>query len=217
MFQAMNEDDALKREVFEHAAATDCQDNATARFADLELRMMIWRAQRGGVAQQPERALLCLGGRLWRLALLDQIAAEHAQRQGAGNESIEFALAYRIALRRALDLPGQPDEMLYPGIAALSKQDIRVARDMVLAAQTREGVAHYLSRQWFWQDYLRKRFPVRLQVPHHMHDELERLMALGGREEEIARLQISNQQREHAVLLQLTLEALDMHSPRLLQ
>lgn len=53
--------------------------------------MMIWRAQRGGVAQQPERALLCLGGRLWRLALLDQIAAEHAQRQGAGNESIEFA------------------------------------------------------------------------------------------------------------------------------
>ncbi|WP_043202021.1 NEL-type E3 ubiquitin ligase domain-containing protein [Pseudomonas putida] len=213
MFRAMNEDDALKRELFEHAAATDCQDNATARFADLELRMMIWRARRGEFARQPERALLWLGGRLWRLALLDQIAAEHAQRLGAGNESIEFALAYRIALRRALDLPAQPDAMLYPGIAALSNQDVRVARETVLAGQTREGIAQYLSRKWFWQDYLHKTFPVRLQVPRHLHAELERLMALGGREEEIARLHISNQQREHAVLLQLTLEALDRHSP----
>lgn len=217
MFQAMNEDDALKRELFEHAAATDCQDNATARFADLELRVMIWRARRGEFARQPERALLWLGGRLWRLALLDQIAAEHAQRLGAGNESIEFALAYRIALRRALDLPAQPDEMLYPGIAALSNQDVRVARETVLAGQTREGIAQYLSRQWFWQDYQRKTFPVRLQVPRHLHAELERLMAVGGREAEIARLHISNQQREHAVMLQLTLEALDRHSrPRLL-
>jgi len=145
--------------------------------------------------------------------LLDQIAAEHAQRLGAGNESIEFALAYRIALRRALDLPAQPDEMLYPGIAALSNQDVRVARETVLAGQTREGIAQYLSRQWFWQDYLRKTFPVRLQVPRHLHAELERLMAVGGREAEIARLHISNQQREHAVMLQLTLEALDRHSP----
>jgi len=213
MFQAMSVDDALKRELFEHAAATDCQDNATARFADLELRVMIWRARRGEFARQPERALLWLGGRLWRLALLDQIAAEHAQRLGAGNESIEFALAYRIALRRALDLPAQPDEMLYPGIAALSNQDVRVARETVLAGQTREGIAQYLSRQWFWQDYLRKTFPVRLQVPRHLHAELERLMAVGGREAEIARLHISNQQREHAVMLQLTLEALDRHSP----
>lgn len=37
-------------------------------------------------------------------------------------------------------------------------------------------------------------------------------MALGNRDEEIARLQIRNQQREHAVLLQLTLEALDRNT-----
>lgn len=217
MFQAMTEDDALKNELFEHAAATDCQDNATARFADLELRVMIWRARRGEFARQPERALLWLGGRLWRLALLDQIAAEHAQRVGAGNESIEFALAYRITLRKSLDLPAQPDAMLYAGIPALTEQDVRLARDIVLARQTPEGVAHFLSEQWFWQDYLRKMFPARLQVPQRIHDELERLMASGNRQEEIARLQISNQQREHAMLLQLTLEALDRNAaPRLL-
>lgn len=59
---------------------------------------------------------------------------------------------------------------------------------------------------------MRKACAVRLQVPQSMHAELERLMALGNRDEEIARLQIRNQQREHAVLLQLTLEALDRNT-----
>ena len=211
MLQAMSEHDALRRELFEHAAATGCQDNATARFADLELRVMIWRTRHSGSAR-PERALLKLGARMWRLAVVEQIAAEHAQRVGAGAESIEFALAYRIGLRTSLDLPGQPDEMLYAGIPALGKQDLLLARESVLARQTREGIADYLSRQRFWQDYLRKASAVRLQVPPSMHAELERLMALGNRDEEIARLQIRNQQREHAVLLQLTLEALDRNT-----
>ncbi|MGE8058824.1 NEL-type E3 ubiquitin ligase domain-containing protein [Pseudomonas sp. NPDC089547] len=213
MFEAMDEDSVLRRELFEHAAATDCQDNATARFADLELRVMIWRTRHGRFERRPEQALLWLGGRLWRLALLDQVAVEHARRVGAGNESVEFALAYRIALRTSLDLPAQPGEMLYAGIPGLQAQDIRSAREFVLAAQTREGIAQYLARQRFWQDYLREQFPARLQVPQHMHDELERLMALGNQEEQIARLQISNQQREHAVLLQLTFEALDRNTP----
>ncbi|MDH0706116.1 NEL-type E3 ubiquitin ligase domain-containing protein [Pseudomonas sp. GD03862] len=208
MLQAMSEHDALRHELFEHAAATGCQDNATARFADLELRLMIWRTRHGESARRPELALLRLGAGMWRLALLDQLAAEHAYRVGAGAESIEFALAYRIALRNVLDLPAQPGEMLYAGIPALSHQDLLLVRERVLMKQTREDIAHYLSRQWFWQDYLHKTFPVRLQVPPSMHAELERLMALGNREEDIARLQTSNQQREHAVLLQLTLEAL---------
>jgi len=172
---------------------------------------MIWRTRHSGSAR-PERALLKLGARMWRLAVLEQIAAEHAHRVGASAESIEFALAYRIGLRKSLDLPGQPDEMLYAGIPALSSQDLLLARERVLARQTREGIADYLSRHWFWQDYLRKACAVRLQVPQSMHAELERLMALGNRDEEIARLQIRNQQREHAVLLQLTLEALDRNT-----
>ncbi|MFF7063099.1 NEL-type E3 ubiquitin ligase domain-containing protein [Pseudomonas sp. NPDC008258] len=213
MFEAIEEDSALRRELFEHAAATDCQDNATVRFADLELRVMIWRMRHGRFERRPEQGLLWLGGRLWRLALLDQVAVEHARRVGAGNESVEFALAYRIALRASLDLPAQPGEMLYAGIPALQGQDIRSAREFVLAAQTREGIAQYLARQRFWQDYLREHFPARLQVPQHLHDELERLMALGNQEEQIARLHISNQQREHAALLQLTFEALDRNTP----
>lgn len=213
MFEAMSEDTALRLELFRHAAATDCQDNATARFADLEVRLMIWRTRRQQGGRPPEQGLLWLGGQLWRLALLDQFAAEHARRLGAGSESLEFALAYRVALRTALDLPAQPGEMLYTDIARLQDTDLRSARAFVLAAQTRDGMAEYLSRQRFWQDYLRGSFPDRLQVPQDMHDELERLMALGNQEAQVERLQIRNQQREHALLLQLTLEALDRNAP----
>ncbi|WDY56142.1 NEL-type E3 ubiquitin ligase domain-containing protein [Pseudomonas sp. PSKL.D1] len=208
MFEYMERDDVLKRELFENAAVANCQDNATIRFSDLELRVLVWRARHGELAQHPERALLHLGGQLWRMNVLDQVAAEHAIRVGAGSESIEFALAYRIQLRAVLDLPIEQDDMLYFGIPNLNAWDINQARRMVLAAQTVENLAQYMARQPFWQDYLKSSSDSRLQVPESYHDELERLMALGDHEHEIALLHIDNQQREHEVLLQLTREAM---------
>ena len=208
MFEHMTRDPVLKRELFDNAAVTDCQDNATVRFSDLELRVLVWRARHGELARHPERALLHLGGQLWRMSVLDQVAAEHALRTGASNESIEFALAYRIALRGKLDLPIHQDDMLYFGIPDLKPWDIRRARRMVLAAQSATSLAQYLARQPFWQDYLRANYARRLKVPRQMHEELQRLMDLEGMELEIERLHITYQQREHELMLQLTREAM---------
>jgi hypothetical protein len=208
MFEFMVRDDVLRDELFEHAAVTDCQDNATVRFTDLELRVLLWRARHGELAQHPERALLHLGGQLWRMQVLDQLAAEHALNVGANSESIEFALAYRIALRAKLDLPVQQDDMLYAGIPSLRPHDILRAERAVIAAQSRDSLAQFLSRQAFWQDYLNASFKARLKVPQDLHDELERLMELGNMESEIALLHIHAQQREHEVMLQLTREAM---------
>ena len=208
MFELMLRDADLKQELFEHAAVTHCQDNATIRFTDLELRVLVWRARHGELARQPELALLHLGGQLWRMHILDQAAAEHALRAGASNESIEFALAYRIALRTELDLPIQRDDMLYAGIPDLTPQDIRRARRAVIAAQSVDGLAQFLARQRFWQQYLKATFATRLAVPQDIHDELERLMELGNMEHDIERLHIHNQQREHEVMVQLTREAM---------
>ncbi|MBI6951597.1 NEL-type E3 ubiquitin ligase domain-containing protein [Pseudomonas sp. CCOS 191] len=208
MFEHMAKDPVLKRELFDNAAVTDCQDNATIRFSDLELRVLVWRARHGELARHPERALLHLGGQLWRLNVLDQVAAEHAIRLGAGNESIEFALAYRIALRGELDLPIQQDDMLHFGIPDLRPQDILRARHTVLAAQSATSLAQYLARQPFWQDYLRANYAHRLKVPREMHEALQQLMDLGGRESEIEHLHITYQQREHELMLQLTREAM---------
>jgi hypothetical protein len=208
MLECMARDDVLQKELFEHAAVTDCQDNATIRFTDLELRVLIWRARHGALARHPEGALLHLGGQLWRLHMLDQVAAEHALRVGASTESIEFALAYRIALRSKLDLPIQQDDMLYFGIPNLKPPDIYRARQTVSAAQTREGLAQFLAGQTFWQDYLKAHFSARLRVPEQLHDELQRLIDLGGQDAEIARLQLFNQTREHEVMVQLSREAM---------
>ncbi|WP_252089273.1 NEL-type E3 ubiquitin ligase domain-containing protein [Pseudomonas sp. MWU13-3659] len=208
MFEYMTRDPVLKRELFDNAAVTDCQDNATIRFSDLELRVLVWRARHSELARHPERALLHLGGQLWRMNVLDQVAAEHALTAGASNESIEFALAYRIALRSKLDLPLQQDDMLYFGIPNLKPRDLRRAIRIVNAEQSPDSLAQYLARQPFWQDYLRANYARRLEVPAQMHDELQRLMELDNMEHEIRLLQISNQQREHEVLLQLTREAM---------
>lgn len=208
MFEFMARDPVLKRELFDNAAVTDCQDNATIRFTDLELRVLVWRARHSELARHPERALLHLGGQLWRMNVLDQIAAEHALRAGASSESIEFALAYRIALRSKLDLPIQQDDMLYFGIPNLKPWDLHKATHAVMAAQSADSLAQYLARQPFWQDYLRTNYARRLKVPSGLHEELQRLMDLGDREQEIARLHIDNQQREHEVMLQLTREAM---------
>ncbi|CAI3799733.1 hypothetical protein DBADOPDK_02366 [Pseudomonas sp. MM223] len=208
MFEYMWKDDALKRELFENALVTDCQDNATVRFSDLELRVMVWRALHSELVRSPERALLHLGGQLWRMETLDQLAAEHALVAGASRESIEFALAYRIALRSQLDLPIQQDDMLYYRIANLSWRDLHRAKSAVIAAQSPGGLAQFMARQTFWQDYLKANFRARLRVPDAYHEQLEWLMEQGNREHDIALLHIDNQQREHEVLLQLTREAM---------
>ncbi|KNX78432.1 hypothetical protein DA83_22710 [Pseudomonas sp. 250J] len=208
MFEFMSRDPVLKRELFDNAAVTDCQDNATIRFTDLELRVLVWRARHSELARQPEQALLHLGGQLWRMNVLDQFAAEHALSAGASSESIEFALAYRIALRSKLDLPIQQDDMLYAGIPNLTPWDLHNATHAVVVAQSADSLAQYLARQPFWQDYLRANYASRLKVPPRMHEELQRLMDLGDREQDIARLHIDNQQREHEVMLQLTREAM---------
>lgn len=208
MFEYMTRDPVLKQELFDNAAVTDCQDNATIRFTDLELRVLVWRARHSELARHPERALLHLGGQLWRMNVLDQFAAEHALSAGAANESIEFALAYRIALRGKLDLPIQQDDMLYFGIPNLTPWDLHRATHAVVAAQSADSLAQYLARQPFWQDYLRANYADRLKVPAHLHEALQRLMDLGDSEHEIARLHITNQQREHELMLQLTREAM---------
>jgi hypothetical protein len=168
----------------------------------------VWRARHSELARQPEQALLHLGGQLWRMNVLDQFAAEHALRAGASSESIEFALAYRIALRSKLDLPIQQDDMLYFGIPNLTPWDLHNATHAVIAEQSANNLAQYLARQPYWQDYLRANYARRLRVPSGMHEELQRLMELGDRDQEIARLHIDNQQREHEVMLQLTREAM---------
>ncbi|MFJ4456272.1 NEL-type E3 ubiquitin ligase domain-containing protein [Pseudomonas sp. NPDC089392] len=211
MLDYMHERPALQRELYEHALTEHCQDNATLRFSDLEVRARIWKALNRDLPGDQERALLHLGGQCWRLDVLDEVAGLHAIRVGRPDESLEFALAYRLQLADMLDLPIEHDEMLNAGVASLSREDLRAGENFVRHAQSRDALVDYLATTRFWKDYLAQKFPGRLRVPQSLHDEREALEERDAPEAEFNRLQDRVQQRELNVYRQLTRQALDGH------
>lgn len=94
--------------------------------------MLVWRAQ--FTADNPQDVLLHLGRQLWHLDEVDRIAVEDIQARrasGADPDEIEVGLACRQALRDALDLPAQPNDMLFGEIAGLNAQVIARAQARV--------------------------------------------------------------------------------------
>lgn len=211
MLVSIEQQPLLRAELYAHALTEHCQDNATLRFSDLEVRVRIWKALHGSDADDPERALLHLGGQCWRLATLDQVAGLHAVRAGRPEESLEFALAYRLALVDELDLPIEHDEMLNPGVANLTQQDIDAAAQLVRTAQFRDALVDYLATTAFWKEYLARTCATRLSTPHFFHAELEGLIERGAPQAQIDQLQARVQQWQFNVTRQLTREALARH------
>ncbi|MBV4507456.1 leucine-rich repeat domain-containing protein [Pseudomonas sp. BW13M1] len=209
MLQAMQENPALREELFDNSVVTRCEDSATFRFSDLEVRLKVWQAEQGTLPGQREQALLHLGGQLWRLQRLDELAWTHAELMPtAGVESVEVALAYRVDLRDELDLPVELSDMLYRGVANLTPADLAWARNWIRAAQTENAISEWMVGLRFWRQYLETTFAERLRVPQADHDTLDDLLALDAPEEAIDRLHARILRREHDTLVALTREAL---------
>ncbi|PVZ43664.1 NEL-type E3 ubiquitin ligase domain-containing protein [Pseudomonas sp. CC120222-01a] len=211
MLEYMAERPALQTELYGHALTEHCQDNATLRFSDLEVRVNQWKALHNDVLGDQERVLLHLGAQCWRLEMLDDVGGWHAIRMGRPDESLEFALSYRLSLVDELDLPIEHDEMLNPGVANLSAVDRHAAVRAVRAVQSRDVLVDYLSTTRFWREYLAGMYPGRLEVPQALHDELEALVEGNASPAAINRLQDRVRQREINVYRQLTREAVDRH------
>ncbi|CAK16109.1 NEL-type E3 ubiquitin ligase domain-containing protein [Pseudomonas entomophila] len=209
MMLGMQKHVELRQTLFDNAVVTRCEDSATFRFSDLEVRLKVWRAEHGQLAGNREQALVHLGGQLWRLQKLDELAWAHAEAMPtAGVESLEVALAYRLDLRDELDLPLALEGMLYRGVANLTPADIAWARNRIVAAQTENAITEWMVGLGFWRQYLEGAFAERLRVPQAYHDELDDLLALNAPDSAIERLQARIRQREHDTLLALTREAL---------
>ncbi|MEN5304109.1 NEL-type E3 ubiquitin ligase domain-containing protein [Pseudomonas sp. TWI628] len=211
MLEYMAERPALQSELYAHALTEHCQDNATLRFSDLEVRVSQYKALHNDVLGDQERVLLHLGAQCWRLEMLNDVGGWHAIRVGRPEESLEFALSYRLSLVDELDLPIEHDEMLNAGVANLSVLDLQAAVRAVRAVQSRDVLVDYLSTTRFWREYLASRYPGRLEVPQTLHDELEALVESNASPAEIERLQGRVRQREINVYRQLTREAVDRH------
>ncbi|MCO7565486.1 leucine-rich repeat domain-containing protein [Pseudomonas sp. S 311-6] len=187
LLQSMCRYEGLRSELFSQARMPlTCQDSVILSFSALELRMLVWQARVDAAAGGQEQALVRLGRQLWRLDEVERIALEDIQaRRAAGSDpdEIEVSLAYRLALRDALDLPGQPADMAYADVAGLDRSRIDQARERVLALQTPERLAQSLVERDFWQEHLLRAHAEvfeALDAPFHRRVEalMERSSAL---------------------------------------
>lgn len=219
MLQAMDADAGLCNELFACARDVTCQDSITLRFSDLEVRLLVWRAQQGNVGGNRERALLYLGRQLWRLEAVDRIALEdvQAQRATGGNpDEIEVVLAYRLALRRELDLPLRINDMLFRNLAGVGTRQVAQARERVLAAEGSETLARSLAERDFWCQHLRQAYQTRFDAfdaPYHAR--MEALMADRSLSEAVRLGQIGQVQEERMLaertrMLEMTRHALEV-------
>ena len=213
MLTYMRERPALQELLYAKARTEDCQDNATLRFSDLEVRVRLWKALHAEGLENRLQVLLNVGAQAWRLEALDELASFHAIRNHNPEESLEYALAYRLGLVEELDLPIEHDAMLNPGVAALTVHDLALAARDVRRLQTVDALADFLVRQRFWKEYLRDTHQNLLQVPQSLHDAMDALDARGGTKLEYDQLQARMQQRKLNIRRQLTRDAITRFLP----
>ncbi|WP_313643781.1 NEL-type E3 ubiquitin ligase domain-containing protein [Pseudomonas sp.] len=223
MLKVMHEDGTLRASLFSSAHQLTCQDSVALRFADLELQVLVWRAEHGAAAGQREQALLRLGRQLWRLDEVDRLALldiQERRQAGSDPDQIEVMLAYRTALRTELDLPLQTTAMLYRGVSGVSDERAALARAQVLERETDERLAESLVAREFWRSYLSISQAERLEAgnaPYRQRlDALEedREQPEAQRLEQITQVYTEQRHAEHALMLQITLDALSISAPQ---
>ena len=219
MLGAMEGDDALRRELFGHAQAVTCQDSVALRFSDLEVRLRVWEAQHGAMADAQQQGLLRLGRQLWRLETVHRIALEDfLSRRAAGEDpdEVEVVLAYRLALRSDLDLPVRITTMRFGYLADVDAVRVRHALERVLAAESSEQVARSLVERDFWQQHLKRTHKARfdeLNEPYQaqvaaLFDDHEQEEAVRMRR--MAQVEAQRSTAEREAMLSITRDALDV-------
>ncbi|WP_342625278.1 NEL-type E3 ubiquitin ligase domain-containing protein [Pseudomonas alkylphenolica] len=216
MIRAMNDHASLREALLNQVTQNlTCQDSVALCFSNLELRMLVWRAESS--TDNPQAALLYLGRQLWRLDEVDRIALEDIQARrasGSDPDQIEVALAYRLALRDALDLPAQPSDMLFGEVAGLDAQRIARALARVEAAETPEQLAQSLVAREFWQEHLLRTQRTRFDtIDAPFHDRLAVLMDAetvpeGERVAQMNHIRDARLQAQRALMFELTLALL---------
>ncbi|MFS0827404.1 NEL-type E3 ubiquitin ligase domain-containing protein [Pseudomonas phoenicis] len=170
LLDALHASPDLADEVFALAnVPLTCQDSAALCFSGLELHLLVWQAlQRARNSAGSEvQALIQLGRQLWRLDEVERIAlrdieARHAD--GADPDQIEVVLAYRVGLREALDLPAQPQDMLFAGVSGVDPARLEQARQAVSAGERRDVLIRSLVQRDFWRTWLERHHADRFEA-----------------------------------------------------
>jgi len=204
LMESMQDSPQLAEEILASALIENCADNATVVFGQLEIRKLVWLAERAAPVADQESVLVRLARRLWRQRQVDLIALHEANTAGSANESIEWALAYSIRLRDELELPGNVQSMLHDGIPNLSDAAVASVRDRIRESETEEAVSVWMVEQPFWRRYMEHRYAKELEVPEDLQSQLE----LDADEQAVAGLMVQVKQWTEQTELHLTSAAL---------
>ncbi|HWH88925.1 MAG TPA: NEL-type E3 ubiquitin ligase domain-containing protein [Pseudomonas sp.] len=138
------------------ANEVNCDDTAAVNFSHLEVAVHVDRVTRGAGGNVTAKPLLNLGRGLFRLDQLNTIAHEHAK--VAKSDPLEVNLAYRIGLAQELDLPGQPQNMLFEPQSGVTAADLDTAKLRINTAELSPQWLKFMQQQTFWRDYLKRTF-----------------------------------------------------------
>ncbi|MGY2402430.1 NEL-type E3 ubiquitin ligase domain-containing protein [Pseudomonas sp. SDO5271_S396] len=197
VMDAVNDDAELRGTVFAMSSTHGtCVDGRMLTFSNLEIKVFEHDAlQRIDPTRLDQKgpALLKLARQLFRL---DKVEALASQEASPGMDAAEVRLEYRIGLRAALDLPGQPAYMRFGRPLRGAEQS--QALEAVRAAESSEAFYEYLINVDYWAAYLEEKYPAEFA-------ELERVKSQKREALEIAHPQIDQQYAEAANMLDIEL------------
>lgn len=169
LLEDMQIDASLRSTVFELAAEMPQAENRTVDvFSRMQLRLLQARAARNAaqVARVPDHIALGIG--LYRLDFVALLAREAAVQlnearaiaaEGVAHvDAREIELFYRVRLRQALNLPGQPQTLRGGDALGVSDASIEDVRQRIERVGHTEELAEDLSQRSFWQRYLSSRY-----------------------------------------------------------
>lgn len=163
VLKAADSDAGLRDTVFAMAqSAPTCGDGRMLLFSDIEVKVFEFDTVKSTPANQQDSVLFKLGRKLFRLGRVEKIADRDVlqrQAQGGRPDPAEVRLAYRIGLGDRLELPTQPQDMLYSG--NVSTTTLEAAYAEVIAAERSADFMEDLVTRNYWVAQLKRKYAAR--------------------------------------------------------
>ena len=177
---AMRESPALRHTCFAiaHGALSGCGDAITLGLNEMALAKISHDAEAGGDDIDQLRAL---GEGFFKLHVLNELVnAEITRRRGTGisMDEMEIRLAYQVALRTRLDLPGVAQSMRYVRSAHVTQAAIDAAATEVERRLQGSGSVDFLVQWTPWQQAMERAHPRAYAAARRLHQEDRDALAL---------------------------------------
>ncbi len=138
-----------------HDATSSCGDRVILALDNLETLQLLTSAKTMAIENNDSGDLRRLGLQMMRLDEVKKIARDHMETLTWVDE-IEVELAFQIAVREHLELPGTTQHMLYRRCASVSDQDIAKAVEQVSDNCSGDKFEAYLDQWEPWKQYQRQ-------------------------------------------------------------